>query len=239
VRIRLYRHELNADQTVQLDRAVSAFHDAQDQIGLVDAGRRVLPSCRGLVDFTCDIAPSRAGAMPEITATGFRLSDNWFTHTRGGCAVMTLMDWQIAFLGNLGDHRDDLDELPPFPTAAPDAYLLQSLTLATFFLATRAIDYDYVHDATTGCIADLCADKRTRAIKMRAGYVCPRCIAKASAAGVSPVVLDAIHALAERVRALAIGRRPQSTAAPTRLDDSEWIDRATLPRWDPGSCGSR
>jgi hypothetical protein len=230
MRISLYKHQLTEDQAVQLQRAIDLFHAAQDQIILEPAGRRVLGDGGDRVSFTDDILPLPRGDRPEITATGLRLVDNWFTHTAGGRAVMTLTDWQVAFLEEVELAHGDPDPTQPFPTAAPDAYLLQSLTLVTFLIVAGARDYDYLHEATTGCISDLCGDKRTRAIKMRAGYVCPRCLAKASAAGVSPVTLDAIRALAECVRSLAIGREPQPRAnvASTESDDN-WIANASLP----------
>jgi hypothetical protein len=130
MKLLLFRHQLSAEQSVQLDRAVETFHEAQDQIVLVDAGERDLPTYRGRVDFDRDVAPSTERARLEITATGRRLVDHWFSHTRNGCSVMTLEDWQIAFLEERQDEPGPTRSVPdsgtrrvPSAVACPDHVL--------------------------------------------------------------------------------------------------------------------
>ena len=134
-------------------------------------------------------------------------------------ALVSIADWEIVFSRDPG--------LPPY---APDAYILASLALFSILLCCRAIDADYLHETTMGCLCDLCAYKADRAIKMRSGYLCAMCKNRAASAGVSPIEIDAIQAVLDRVRLLTLGRPPQ-TELPTADPggDDEFIRNANLP----------
>src|SRR3569833_861901 len=151
------------EQRTQLERAVSQFHDAQRVIRLSPAGERSLTSHFGRVDFR-ELLRAPAPELPEMTATGMSLVDNWFTHTSIDRALLTIGEWEVAF----GMERS----IQPF---APDAYILASIALACFLLCCRLPDHDHLHTSSTGCLADLCQYKLERIIKMRAAYICSSC----------------------------------------------------------------
>ena len=216
--IRLFTHAMSPEQRAQLDRAVGHFHDAQRAIRLRPGGERSLTEHSGRVDFR-ELLTNVSLEIPEITATGMSLVDNWFTHTRIDRALLTVCEWQVAF----GEDRS----LPPF---APDAHILASLALICFLLCCRARDHEALHSSTTGCISDLCQYKPERVMKMRAAYICAACKARAGAAGVSAIELDAMQAILDRVRLLTIGRIPQAAVPASELDDdAAFVRDATLP----------
>lgn len=217
--IDIYTHALDEDQQAQLMRALDLFHRAQDALQLVPRGERVLPAIAGRVCWQMFLEGSRP-SPPAIQVTGSRLFDNWFTHTQDGISIVSLADWHIAFL-NDGD----------LPISAPDANVLLSLALVTFLMMLNVEENAVLHDRTTGCLCDLSAHKPDRAVKMRAGFVCSVCRRLASERGLSAVEVDAVQAVLECVRALALGRTPQAHVAPAvRDDDQEFIRNATLPR---------
>lgn len=217
--INLYVHALDSEQQAQLRRALELFHRAQDTLGLVLRGECVLPNVGGCVSWQRFINGDRL-VPPAIYITGCHLLDNWFTHTQKGISIVSLADWQIAFL-NDGD----------LPVSAPDANVLLSLALVTFLVLLNIHDLAVLHERTTGCLCDLCADKPDRAVKMRAGFVCSFCRRLASEKGLSAVEVDAVQAILECVRALALGRSPQSHVTPPfKDDDQEFIKNAALPK---------
>lgn len=95
--ISLYTNRLDEGQRVQLTRALGHFHDAQQTLRLVDQGQRELPLVSGCVDVNAAFQ-SFEGLSPSVVVTGSPLSDNWFTHAESGCGLMTLADWEVAFL---------------------------------------------------------------------------------------------------------------------------------------------
>jgi hypothetical protein len=152
---------------------------------------------------------------PCIAISGLRLSDNWFSRAKRGVGLLTLADWEVAFLGEGAD----------VTATSPDANILTSLALVTLEVLSRGNDYDLLHESLTGCLFDWCAHKPDRSIKMRAGFVCGKCRGKLAATGLSSLEVDAIAAVLERVRQLALGRAPQGIP-PIGGNDDEFIDRA-------------
>jgi hypothetical protein len=215
--IGLKTHNLDQDQRNQLTRALSHFNDAQKTIRLVDQGHFDLPIVEQKVDVKQALT-SIARSTPVIVVTGLNLSDNWFTHAHGGCGLMTLADWKVAF-------RDQGNNVPG---AAPDANILTSLALVALLVLGRRGDFDVLHRELTGCLFDLCAHKPARIFKMRAAYVCDSCTAILATSGVSSVDVDAIMSVLDRVRHLVLGRRPQ-TNPPVAPDDEAFLNQATLP----------
>lgn len=216
--IRLFTHALSPEQHTQLHRAVSQFHDVQSVLKLIPCGERSLAIHGDRIDFR-DLLKFAAPELPEITATGLSFVDNWFSHTNVDRALLNVGEWEIAF--------DNDPSLPPY---APDAYILASIALTSFLLCCRAIDYKYLHNAITGCLSDLCANKPDRAIKMRSGYICSSCKSRAAASGVSSIEIDAIQAILDRVRLLTLGRSPQTEFPPVDPEgDSEFVRSAELP----------
>ncbi|WP_437932681.1 SIR2 family protein [Sorangium sp. So ce291] len=216
--IDLYIHSLDGEQKAQTTRAMELFHRPQDTIRLVPRGERSLPTCADRVDW--DMVLQGPPAAPAIIVTGCRLLDNWFTHTQQGVAVVSVADWKVAFLND-----------SKMPHAAPDANLLLSLSLVVFMVLLEARDYDVLHERTTGCVCDLCVNKPDRAVKIRAGFVCDDCRQLASESGLSAVEVDAIQAVLECVRALALGRAPQAHVPhPAKDDEQDLIDSAALPK---------
>ena len=95
----------------------------------------------------------------------------------------------------------------------------------------NAHDYVVLHRRITGCLCDLCQNKPDRAVKIRAGFVCNDCRQLASESGMSAVEVDAIQAILECVRALALGRIPQKHVPPTVADgEQDLIANAVLPK---------
>jgi hypothetical protein len=198
-RIGFRTHQLDDEQRKQLDRAVNYFNTAQNLICLADDGPSSLPTERGRVSVQ-KIYDSPPAFAPIILTTGLPLSDNWFTHARGGVGLITIADWQIAFI-------DQTDEAT---SAAPDAHILTSLVLSSLLVLGALGDLDILHENITGCLFDLCKHKPERILKMRSGFVCQRCTATLAKRGVSALDLDAAHSVLDCVRHLVLGRRPQS-----------------------------
>ncbi|WP_084383508.1 SIR2 family NAD-dependent protein deacylase [Hydrogenophaga flava] len=215
--ISLYTNGLDEGQRVQLARALDHFHDAQQTLRLVEKGHKDLPLVAGCVDVGAAFQ-NFEGWSPSVVITGSPLSDNWFTHTESGCGLMTLADWEVAFLA----------EPQGLPVAAPDANILTSISLVTLMVLGQLGDWDVLHEKSIGCLFDLCIQKPERALKMRAAYVCSSCTAKLAMNGVSSVEIDAINAALDRVRHLVLGRRPQTTL-PAVLDDEKFLNDARLP----------
>ncbi len=216
--IDLFTHALDESQTDLLERVLELFHKAQDVIELTLKGERQLPKYGNRVNWELMVLSIQPTA-PEIYITGAGLADNWFTHTYQKIAIISVRDWEVAF--------GDDDEYPP---AAPDANLLLSFALVIFLILINAVDYEIEHERTVGCLCDLCAYKPDRAIKMRTAFICNRCRKLAAQSGVSPVELDAIQAICECVRALALGREPQTHTPKVQenvLDN--FIEKTTLP----------
>ncbi|MCB9451454.1 MAG: SIR2 family protein [Anaerolineaceae bacterium] len=214
----LFIHAMDETQMNQLKQVLELFHQAQDVIELTLRGERQLPRYGNRVNWD-QMVPEIQPETPEIYITGDGLADNWFTHTHQKIAIISMRDWEVAFL--------DDDQ---YPIAAPDANLLLSFALVIFLILINGTDYDVVHERTIGCLCDLCAHKPDRAIKMRTAFICNRCRKLASQSGVSAVELDAIQAVCECVRALALGRTPQ-THAPKAQEDvlDNFIEDSILP----------
>ena len=124
-----------------------------------------------------------------------------------------------------------LDNAQP-PPGAPDAYLLHELTAATLFASIGRTDEEVSDPNTTGCISDMCDNKPDMAIKLRSGFLCTKCRNDAAKSDVSGAYLDAIQALLDRARFLALGRVPQAEPPPLpSLDnDSHYIETCSVPR---------
>src|SRR6185295_2873470 len=180
---RLFTHALSPEQRAQLDHALSQFHGVQKVLRLVPAGDRTLVLHDGRVELA-DLLGAPAPDLPEITVTGARFVDDWFTHTHMDRALLNVGGWVLAFGNN--------PDLPPY---APDAYILASIALVAFLLCCRSIDTDALHKETIGCLSDLCLNRPDRVLKMRSGYICSACKARAAAAGVSSIEIDAIQAV--------------------------------------------
>ncbi len=216
--LRLFTHALSAEQRAQLDRAVGQFHAVQKVLRLVPGGERELVLHDNRVELK-DLLAAPAPDLPEITVTGARFVDDWFTHTHVDRALLNVGGWVLAFV----NHQD----LPPY---APDAYILASIALVSFLLCCRCVDTDALHAETTGCLSDLCLNRPDRVLKMRSGYICSACKTRAAAAGVSSIVIDAIQAVLDRVRLLTLGRSPQTELPSHDPDgDAEFIATAELP----------
>lgn len=212
--VELRTHELDDEQRDQLTRALDHFHSAQQVVRLIECGSCVLPTRRSCVDVGRYFG-LKGVASPSIAVTGLRLSDNWFSRARSGVGLLTLADWEVAFLG----------EGAEITATSPDANILASLALVTLEVLSGGIDHDLLHERLAGCLFDLCAHKPDRAIKMRAAFVCAKCRGKLAATGLSSLEVDAIAAVLDRVRQLALGRAPQGRR-PKGGNDDEFVERA-------------
>jgi SIR2-like domain len=192
-------HRLDDDQRKQLDRAVDYFNKAQKLVRLVDGGVCGLPTNGDCVDVRQVYALPPA-ETPLILVTGLPLSDNWFTHANAGLGLLTLADWEVAFI----------DQANETVNAAPDAHILTSLVLTGLLVLGELGDDDVLHEMPTGCLFDLCLHKPERILKMRAAFVCSTCTALLAQHGISSLDLDAAHSVLDCVRHLVLGRRPQT-----------------------------
>jgi hypothetical protein len=220
--IRLFINELDDEQIAQLSKVLVIFNQVQEAIKLSIVGGQELPKLQDRVYWEKLVQDEykEDNDEPKIFITGARLLDNWFTHTFNKISIITLADWQVAFLD------DD-----KYPSTAPDANLLLSFALVTFLILINVRDYEVLHERTIGCVCDLCGHKPDRAIKMRTAFICNRCRSLASQAGVSSIETDAIQAVLERVRELASGRTPQSHVPDNQKSgDDKFIAEATLPK---------
>lgn len=218
-KIPLYVHALDDDGKALVERALHLFHSSQEIIRLEPSGLRSLPETRKRVDST-RVYSGRRSDEPSITVTGMPLSDNWFSHTTGQRALVTVSGWQVAFLYDRGNAS----------IGAPDASLLTSLVLSSLLILSSLDDEEILHEETVGCLFDLCLDKPDRAIKIRSAYICQPCTEILARHGLSSVQIDAARAVLECARALVLGRKPQvSKPALVPDDDLEFIHSATLP----------
>lgn len=216
--IPLWTEGLDSEQRGQLDRALKHFHEAQQAFTLVDKGPAKLPLAKETVDVHKYFA-SPTPTSPQVAVTGRRLDDDWFCHAQQGSALMSLADWEVAFAAQADRLSAD----------APDANILTSIALVTLLVLGNRDDVDVMHEETSGCLFDLCANKPDRVIKMRSGFVCGSCCTSLAMGGVSTVELDAIHAVLERVRSLVLGRRPQIGLPRPGNDDDAFVKAAELP----------
>ena len=206
-------HSLNNEQRNQLDRAVTFFNIAQKIVVLREGCAVTLPTQSGsvLVEETYE---AYAVLAPMLLVSGETLVDNWFTHADRGVGIMTLSDWEVAFISDTNG----------VGVAAPDAYILTSLALAILCIIGQVGDYDVIHDELSGCLFDLCAHKPDRIFKMRSGFVCQQCSSSLAERGVSALEIDAIHAVLESVRRLVLGRKPQTHFPPTP-DEEDFLQK--------------
>lgn len=219
--IEIYTHELDDEQKIQLMKAINVFNQVQEVIKLSVFGEYNLPKVDGLIYWGRVVQEEykKDANQLKVFITGSRLLDNWFTHTFYKIAVITLADWQVAFL--------DEDK---YPATAPDANLLFSLGFVVFLMLCNAQDFDIVHERTIGCISDLCAHKPDRAIKMRTAFICNKCRTLAAQAGASSIEIDAIQSILELVREFASGRMPQSHVPNNQKEEEErFIYASKLP----------
>ncbi len=207
----LYFNKLNEDQRIQVERSVEHFNSAQGLLRLVSRGEQELATWGERVDVSMFFSSSTPRG---VHVTGRGLSDNWFTHAAGEHALITVDDWQIAFLG----------DVTGFPAEGPDTNLLVSFALTVTVVLAGCREVDIVHERTVGCLFDFCINKPERALKARAAYVCKECAATIASYGVSSVDLDAISAVLERARSLVLGKPPQSQSPAT----SESLDRGAI-----------
>jgi SIR2-like domain len=214
----LYTHSLDTAKQALLARVVKDFHTAQNLITLEHCGERAVPHYSGRASWS-EFLKQDATAFPEITVTGLPLNDNWFSHASLARSLITAADWHVAFRAT---------DAPP---AAPDAYLLHELTTSILCAAIGRPETEITHYKTTGCISDMCSYKPDMAIKLRSGFLCMKCRNYASEAGISGIYLDAIQALMERTRFLALGRVPQTQAptSPAPTSDSHYIQTIAQP----------
>ncbi|MGJ7487093.1 SIR2 family NAD-dependent protein deacylase [Variovorax sp. LT2P21] len=221
--ISLYTHELDFEQSNQLTRALGHFHHAQKTVSVLHRGECNLPLAGDQVDVRRAMGRQDM-PRPVIVVTGRALDDNWFSHANDGYGLVTLVDWQIAFLSDLEGALE----------AAPDANILTSLALTVLLVLAQLSDIEILHDELRGCLFDLCAQKPLRAFKMRSAYVCRRCTSQLAKAGISSVETDAINSILDRVRHLVLGRTPQSVVLPLPDDKSILKDLARDCRPPPG-----
>ncbi|MDM0053740.1 hypothetical protein [Variovorax sp. J22R115] len=208
--IALYTHNLDYEQENQLTRALEHFHHSQKTLCLLRKGECRLPLTDGEVD-TRRAMVGRDMPRPVIVITGLALDDNWFSHAKNGYGLVTLADWQVAFLS---------DSEGALEAAAPDANILTSLALTALLVLAQLSDMEVLHGELRGCLFDLCVQKPQRAFKMRSAYVCRRCTGQLAKAGISSVEIDAINSILDRVRHLVLGRSPQSALPPLPDDES-------------------
>jgi hypothetical protein len=215
----IHTHQLDDAQLALLSRTVEHCHDAQKTIAFIRGEEQRLPVHSGAVSWPHLIRESNL-EIPQIIVTGLRLTDSWFSHTLHNYTLITAADWGFAFRDWQGSP----------PAAAPDAYLLQEFTNAALLASIGLPEESVSHFQTTGCIADMCVHKPDAAIKLRSGFLCSECRKIASEAGLSGVYLDAIQALLDRARLLALGRSPQGAPPDANgvIDESS-LDGASLP----------
>lgn len=216
--ISLFRHDLDVDQAAQLDRAISHFNEVQATWKIVDRGLCSLQQNGHLVE-AYSFAKLQS-PTPLIAVTGRRLTDNFFSHSINGKAVLTVNDWDISFFQD----RSKIGE------AAPDASILTSLALCCAEIVSGVKDLDILHEQTVGCLFDLCLNKTQRSLKMRSAYVCGDCQAQLSQCGVSELEVDALHLILEKVRELVLGRTNPAYSPPSvNGGDEEYFETSSLP----------
>jgi hypothetical protein len=217
-RFQIYTHRIASEERALIDRVLEHFADAQSLIEMLWSGERELPVIYDLVN-TDELGRTAQPPAPEITITGLKLADNWFSHTWRFRSVISIADWTEAFI-----------ESASTPSSAPDAYLLQELTNAILIASVGLPENELAHHETSGCLADMCVDKPDMAIKLRCGFLCTRCRDTASTSGISGVHLDAIQNLLDRARLLALGRTPQRRLPPpTETRDDAFLQSAEAP----------
>jgi hypothetical protein len=125
----------------------------------------------------------------KIAITSKSFVDNWFSHTENKVTVISTADWR-RFYSPPGLH----------------CYLLLEFILTIFFQSSNFGEIESEpHEDTTGCLLDLCLNKKDIIWKLKTGYICPKHTSLFLANGGTKKQLKAIRALLYQIRKVTLG----------------------------------
>lgn len=195
--IKLNTSRLTDGDTRQVDAAVARFNATQRFFSIEHDG---ICQLSANLDDTVAVASAMSYLATfdayRICVTSARLSDNWFSHTNKAVSLISTHEW-----------------LSTYGVTHVDGHLLYEFALAIYLFSCRISEEEAkTHDDPTGCLLDMCMDKRDVLLGMRCGYLCAEHRDLFMRYSGDREQFAGIEAIMAEVRSMALGR-PQTESA--------------------------